>query len=152
MRNEKRIEIVLKNIPWDKFIEQNCQVSDKALETIVIKVKDNLPAIEKLWREWPDYRLGQLLINEGYVPDTTRMYNVEEDNWLINNGILKIEDIKFWGSNYDVNMTKLPKTNYKLLKDLEDGHIAAIIDFHGEQSIKINEGYLEYFKKRLNNN
>jgi len=149
MRNEKRIGIVLKNIPWKEFITQNCQVSGTALDTITTKVLDNLDHIEKIWKSWPDYRLGQLLINEHYVPDTTRMYNVEEDNWLINNKILNIEDIKFWGSNYDINMTKLPKTNYKLLKDLDDSHIAAIIDFHGEQSIKINEGYLEYFNKRL---
>lgn len=152
MRNKKRIDIVLKHIPWKQFIQDttNLNKDSKILDKLVENVKNNLEKIEKEWKEYPDYRLGQLLINNGYIPDYYKLWNIEEDDWLIANKAVKIEDIKFWGNNYDKDMNRLSETRYVLLKDLEDAHIAAILDFFEERMMSINPDYLKYFKTRIN--
>lgn len=153
MRNPKRIDIVLTHIPWKIFLEDNINLKkdSKVLDKLVENVTNNLDKIKKQWLEWPSLRLGQLLINEGYVPDGMKLYHVEEDNWLIENKIVSIEDIKFWTSTYDMNNTRLSEPKSKLLRELDDSHIAAIIDwFEDKDTIsKINEDYLKYFKERL---
>lgn len=43
-----------------------------------------------------------------------------------------IKDIReqlSWGKNYDANKKLLPKTEYVLLKDIEDKHLEALIDY-----------------------
>ena len=151
MRNKQRIDIVLKHIPWKQFIQDNIKLSkdSKVLDKLVENVINNLSGIKKEWENHPDLRLGQLLINQGYVPDNYKLYNIEEVDWLIDNKVLKLEEICFWGSNYDKDLNRLTETKYRLLKDLEDSHIAAIVDLYEEGMQKINKDYLNYFKKRL---
>lgn len=152
MRNKERIDIVLKHIPWKQFLQDatNLGKDSKILDKLVENVKNNIENIREIWKNNPDLRLGQLLINEGYVPDYYKLYNFEEDDWMIENKAIKFEDIKFWGSNYDKDMNRLSETKYKLLKDLDDSHISAILDFFEEGLIKINDNYLKYFKTRIN--
>lgn len=152
MRVKKRIDIVLKHIPWKQFLQDttNLNKDSKILDKLVENVKNNLNIIEKHWKENPDLRLGQLLINEGFIPDYYKLWNIEEDQWLIDNKALSLQDIKFWGSNYDKDMNRLAETKYKLLKDLDDSHISAILDLYEEGMLKIDENYLKYFKTRIN--
>lgn len=152
MRNKERIDITLKCMPWKQFIQDTTKLNkdSKILNRLVENVINNIEDIRKQWKKYPDYRLGQLLINQGYIPDYYKLWNVEEDDWLIENKALKIEDIKFWGNTYDKDMNRLSETRYILLKDLEDSHIAAILDFFDDGLVKINENYLKYFNKRIN--
>ncbi len=151
MRNEKRIPIVLEKISWFNFIQSNTGLSKTGSElaVIVINIEGNLGIIEKEWLDNPDLRLGQLLINEGFAPDLGSLWNVEEDSWLVENDYCNIEDIKFWGRNYDENMVRLPEIEYILLKDLTTDHIKAIILFFAAQGRTPAPSYMEYFNKRI---
>jgi hypothetical protein len=37
--------------------------------------------IETYWKENPDLRFGQMLINLGIIPDTLPSWNMEDGNW-----------------------------------------------------------------------
>lgn len=54
-----------------------------------------------------------------------------------------------WGSNYDKDMKKLPKTLYKCIKDMDTDHIQAILDGNwcrSEFHLKVFKDELEYRK------
>jgi hypothetical protein len=151
MRQAKRIPIVLEKIPWKVFLSDMTELKNnsKVLDAIVLNVTRHLDVIKKKWKEVPDWRLGQLLINEGIVPDYTKLFYTEEDDWLIQHGYCRVEDIKFWGNSYDKEGNRLSETRWVLLKDLDDAHIAAIIDFFDDRGLTINEQYKQYFEERL---
>lgn len=156
MRQKLRIPIVLEifkqtnNGAFQKFLGldnfQTLQVIDK--------IEMQTPKLKTFWERNPDQRLGQLLSNMFVVDKDTenRIWNIEEDDWLIENGYCNIEDIKFWGVNYYKNGKKRKTTKFKLLKDLETDHIENIIKFFEDQNMlhRLNKEYLEYFNKRVN--
>jgi len=155
MRQKLRIPIVLEifkqtnNGVFQKFLGldnfQTLQVIDK--------IEMQTPKLKTFWERNPDQRLGQLLSNMFVVDKDTenRIWNIEEDDWLIENGYCNIEDIKFWGVNYYKNGKKRKTTKFKLLKDLETDHIENIIKFFEDQNMlhRLNKEYLEYFNKRI---
>lgn len=151
MRIQNRIPIVLDKINWSNFITDNTHIKEDSeiLPKLVQRIIENISNIRKQWLYNPNLRLGQLLINEGYLPYYIKLNLCEEDDWLIKNGYCNIEDIKFWGNNVDVNGNILNETKYILLKDLELSHIMAIIDYFKEKNKKINPDYLKYFKSRI---
>ena len=109
------------------------------------------------WKKWnnnPDQRFGQLLSNLNLVDKEIEdhIWNIEEDDWLIQNGYCNIEDIKFWGINYYKNGKKRKSTKYKLLKDLDNDHIQNIIKFFEKYNTLdfLPKDYLKYFNKRIN--
>ena len=156
MRQKLRIPIVLEifkqtnNGAFQKFLGldnfQTLQVIDK--------IEMQIPKLKDFWKRHPDQRFGQLLSNMFVVDKDTenRIWNIEEDDWLIKNGYCNIEDIKFWGVNYYKNGNKRKSTKYKLLKDLDDDHIRNIIKFFEDNNAinQLNKEYLEYFNKRIN--
>jgi len=152
MRNIKRIPIVLEKIDWELFVRQNTnKISETALAFLLEKIKNDLVNIKEYWLKYPDLRLGQLLINQGYLPDYFKLWNVEETKWLVDNNLCNFEDIHFWGKTRDKFGNKLPETIMILLKDLTDAHISAILDWCDDQSIKIDKNYRDYFEKRIEN-
>ena len=153
MRNPNRIPIVLEI--FKKDLKACIDFLGPHSIFLVVELKIKLLEIEKQWLENPDQRLGQLLCNMRLITniDTeNKIWNIEEDVWLINNGYCNIEDIKFWGVNYDIDGNKLDKPYYKLLKDLDNNHIENIIKYFRENGAqdKIDKNYLRYFKERLN--
>lgn len=146
MRNPNRIPIILKF-----FRENPTQLSMFLFNIKLTKPVELSEEFEKFWLENPDLRLGQALINYNVIKDSTVWFK-EEDNWLIDHGYFKLEEIKFWGVNYDKEGNRLPETQYKLLKDLDIEHIKNIIKWFEKHNPldKINPFYLEYFNKRLN--
>jgi len=101
MRNKLRIPICLKllfpNQTLSKFLGDYPQ--DKHLKCGYAKrIHENWDLIEKTWLENSDLRFGQLLCNLRLIPSLeieNHIWNVEEDNWLVDNGYCKIEDIQF---------------------------------------------------------
>lgn len=153
MRNKNRISIVL------DIFENNDKALFEFLGTysskLIYDIYDNWDEIKLEWEESPDLRFGQLLSNLRLIPSMdieNKIWNIEEDDWLINNKYCNIEDIKFWGSKYDKNNKELKEVQFKLLKDLDNKHIRNIIKwFESMNSLdKLNPKYLEYFNKRLN--
>ena len=155
MRQKLRIPIVLEifkqtnNGAFQKFLGldnfQTLQVIDK--------IEMQTPKLKDFWERHPDQRFGQLLSNMFVVDKDTenRIWNIEEDRWLINNGYIKFEDITFWGVNYYKNGKKRKSTKYKLLRDLDLDHIKNIIKFLENYNAvgQLNIKYLEYFNKRI---
>ena len=156
MRQKLRIPIVLEifkqtnNGAFQKFLGldnfQTLQVIDK--------IEMQTPKLKDFWERHPDQRFGQLLSNMFVVDKDTenRIWNIEEDDWLIKNGYCNIEDIKFWGVNYYKNGKQRKTTKYVLLKDLETDHIQNLIKWSEDQNAlhRLNKEYLEYFNKRIN--
>ncbi len=156
MRNKNRIPLILtifdqKNL-WKVFIADNTDLNETDIQvlTAASMIKNNLNKLRKYWLESPDLRLGQSLINLGYVkikPDML-LYNVEEDDWLIEEGYCKTEDIKFWGRNYDESGKRLAKTEYILLRDISDDHVSAILSYFSMTPGKPHPVYKAYFESR----
>ena len=46
------------------------------------RIKKILGIIETYWRQSPDQRFGQMLINMGLIPDDTRTWTMEDDDLL----------------------------------------------------------------------
>lgn len=155
MRNKERVPLVLDIINWFNFIQNNTGLSklDENLSIIVNNIKDNEDKIKEYWLDCPDLRLGQLLIIKGFAPDQLgSLWYIEEDDWLIKEDYCNIEDIKFWGRNYDKDMNRLSCTEYVLLKNLTTDHIEAIIKYFKDIGRDINPEYLKYFKERIKSN
>lgn len=147
MRKRERIPIVL-DLMLNK--ETLLHFLNTSSQRIINRIYNNWEVIEKEWLENPDLRFGQLLFNKDFIPD--HPYNIEEDDWLIENGYIKFEEIKFWGVNFDKDNKVLDEPYQKLLKDLDDEHIINIIKwFEDQHSLdKLNKKYLEYFNSRIN--
>ena len=151
MRNSKRIPICLKLLFQNKILYHFLSTDTPGWAK---KLHENWDLIEKEWLKSPDQRFGQLLSNLGLVSKEieNHIWNIDEDDWLIQNGYCNIEDIKFWGVNYYKNGKQRKTTKFKLLKDLDIDHIRNIIIFFEKYNSldKLNKEYLEYFNKRIN--
>ena len=86
-----------------------------------------------LWKENPDYRFGQFLINTGLVEDTVSTWR----SGIPDLGICHedLRSIQTWGS-YDKDSNKY-KDNF--IKDLEDEHIQNIL----KTQVHISGTYIE---------
>lgn len=153
MRNPKRIPIVLERINWDLFLKECVKYRD-LLEFLHLKhrVSNRIFEIEKIWKQYPDLRLGQLLINFFEFPDSDKLWNVEEIDYLVDIQGIGIEEVSFWGVNLFKNGTPRKKTKFVLLKDLEDSHVESILNYFNERGVKIFSKYENYFKERLAKN
>lgn len=151
MRNKLRIPICLKLLFKNEIIYKFLNTKTAGTAKILHL---NWDLIEKTWKENPDLRYGQLLSNLNLVSKEIEDYiwNIEEDNWLIENNYCNLEDIKFWGVNYYKNGKKRKLTKFKLLRDLDLDHIKNIIIFFEKYNSldKLDKKYLEYFNRRIN--
>lgn len=145
MRQKERIPICLK-LFRRKNIFKKLYDSDFAYNLFF----KNYRKIKSTWEKYPDLTLTQLLINGGYMNDGP-LWNIEEDDWLVDNKFVNIEDIKYWGINYSKEGKRLDKTQFKMLKDLDLDHIENIIKFFERNNAmnQLNKKYLEYFIKRI---
>ena len=127
MRRPERIPIVMENMDFEKFIADLNLLQKKSDVKKLAAVMDKM-ALEKYWIENPDERLTQVLVNTGILPNVPGLwYYIEEVDWLIEKKILKFEEIKFWGRNYDANKNRLPQTQFVVLKELSKSHIRNIM-------------------------
>ncbi len=150
MRNPKRIPIALKLLFQNRILYKFLGTDTPGWAK---KLHENWELIEKTWKENPDYRFGQLLSNLGLVSKEieNHIWNIEEDDWLIKKGYIKLEDIKFWGVNFFKNGKQRQRTKFVLLKDLKDDHIENILKFFNRNYnlTRLNKQYLEYFITRV---
>lgn len=149
MRNPKRIPICLKLLFQNKILYHFLGTNTPGLAK---KLHENWELIEKEWKKYPDQQFGQLLSNLGLVTKEieNHIWNIEEDDWLIENNYIKVEDIKFWGINFYKNNKPRKKTKYVLLSELKTDHIINILKFFEGRTSKIKLTYLKYFNKRIN--
>ena len=154
MRRPERISIILNNISWFNFLQQMTKLNkmDADLKRLVDKITLNLYEIHDYWKQYPDLRLTQVLVNLNLMPNTPgTWYYTEETQWMIENEILEPREILFWGRNFTKTMKKLNKTQWILIKDMDTEHIKAVVEGHNHP-LKLpwcKEPYLTYFKNEL---
>lgn len=121
MRPIERIDNFLNKVQW------GCLIEDWGLEpTYTTSCLVNLSEITAYWKENPDQRIGQVLINLGLIPDYLKIWIDEESDILIDQGIAP-EDCLYWTSLYDKDNNPLDKPITRLVADLEPSHIKAIL-------------------------
>ena len=151
MRNKKRIPFCLKLLFVNKTLYHFLGTNTPGWAK---KLHENWHLIENTWLLNPDLRFGQLLCNLNLVDENIEdhIWNIEEDDWLVENNYCNIENIKFWGVNFYKNGKRRKTTKFKLLKDLDIDHIENIIKFFEKHNAinQLNKEYLEYFNKRIN--
>lgn len=146
MRAPQRIPILMEKINFEQFIA-DLKVFENPKE-----VSDQIDLFDVLefWNENPDYRLTQVLIQLGYLPNSPGgWFYIEEDNWAIEKGLVKFEEIHFWGVNYDKDGNRLPKTIFKPLHELTTEHIENIIKWIKDNHQDLSPEYLNYFRSRI---
>lgn len=151
MRNKLRIPILTAVFFSKEILSDFLKTKDI---NVIRKIIENYTSVMLEWKQNPDCRFGQLLSNMNLVSKEIedRIWNIEENYWLIDNGYCNLEDIEVWGVNFYKNGNVRKKTKFKLLRDLDTDHIKNIIIFFEKYNSldKLNKRYLEYFKKRIN--
>lgn len=144
MRLKERIDIVLKHMDIDLFLSE-ANFDKQTILSCKNFYRMNIDKIRDYWLQIPDLRFGQMLINLGYIPDRFRLWDIEEVDWMLQNGLVGGREILFWGQQFDKDGNKLSKVIYKPIKDLETDHIEKILETQPRLSIL----YVNYFKQEL---
>ena len=118
MRPPERIDNFLAKVDWFKLM---CRwgIDYSYFEEMLHSGYNDLI---KYWKENPDLRFGQACINLNWMPDKLNIWNDEESDILIDQGVPPRE-VYFWTSYYDEYMNRLPEPKRKLIKDLDDDHL-----------------------------
>lgn len=94
-------------------------------------------------------KCGKVAVDGGSDYHKVLFKNISDftDTSIADNGTheLRREYLK-WGINFDKDMSKLPKTIWKPVKDLETSHIQAILD---NGFVSSNQFYKELFQTEL---
>ena len=118
MRPHERIEHFLENVDWSKLQTRwGLDPDGLNLDTKIV---------EDYWKENPDQRFGQVLINLGFIEDKLNIWIDEEYDILIAQG-LETRDVIFWTSYYDKDNKLLDKPISRLIKDLDTEHIQTLL-------------------------
>lgn len=143
MRAKERIDIILDVLDIKQFL-LDLGIPVKIADECDLLVIENWEIFVKNWKDYPDERLTQTLINQGFLPNIPgSWYFKEEDDYCIEKGFLKVEEIKFWGTYGKSGKGPFKKV---LLKDMSKAHMKAII----KDGYNLFDSYKEYFNSRLN--
>ena len=128
MRAIERIDNFLEKVNWSEL--------QKKWKVPVLEIDTEF--IRKSWKDNPDQRIGQLLINLGLIDDSMEAWVSEESDILIDQGVSP-EGCLYWTSIYDKDENVLPEPITRLVSELSINHINRIIEF-----IEINNGHVSY--------
>lgn len=143
MRPIERIDNFLSKVDWNKLKDRwgiEWSYIDDILTQPITYAK-----FREYWKENPDQRIGQVLINLGLIPDNFKIWIDEESDILINQGIPP-EECLYWTSIFDKNENLLDKPITRLIKDLEPNHIKKILKIFYP---KLSENYRKAFDNVL---
>lgn len=143
MRPIERIDNFLSKVDWHKMCYR---WKYQALPILFIGESDKDRFI-KYWKENPDQRIGQLLINLRLIPDNFDIWNDEEADILKDQG-LPPEEYLYWGSIYDKDMNRIP-LKYRLIKDMDTDHIEKVLNLFTGENSKLTTNYITAFTNVL---
>ena len=149
MRTPQRIDIFLNKIKeGNNLIKMLTDLCKLNLHESYInnEILSNLEGIEKLWKENPDWRFSQVLVNSGLLPNYPGIWYYTEDEDIFVELGGEPRDIYFWGVNYTKDMERLPETKWTLIKDLETDHIEDIL---GGEYVREDSKYYKFFVDEL---
>jgi hypothetical protein len=129
MRNKVRIDNFLSKVNLRDLLLNIWNVCDDTnIDQIEKTILDDIDVIKQHWLSYYDLRFSQVLINNGYLPNSSGFwYYYEEDEILAEQG-WKARDYVYWGSIYDKQGNKMEEYTYALIKDLEIDHMQKLID------------------------
>ena len=141
MRPKERIPIVLNNIIWKDFLKY-LTFDENQISDIIKLIIENYSKIEQCWNDNPDYRLGQLLVNEGYIPDNSIAFYVEETEYMIKFKQCLPEELLFWGTRGDqpLKMVSIDK--------METDHLKACLETQKQMNAYYEKTMLKVINKR----
>lgn len=107
---------------------------------------DNSSKFIDYWKENPDQRIGQVLINLNLIPDDLFIWNDEEHEILLDQGV-PMREVYTWTSYYDKDKNRLTTPIIKFIKDLDTDHVENIIEhLHGKEE---HRDWLELMQEEL---
>jgi len=139
MRPASRIDHYLDLIDWDTFA--GVFGGDPNFH------RQNKEAYRQAWKEHPDRRLSQVLINGGMIDNTRlELWQMEESDYLINCQGCHPSDVLLWGTG---GKNGNEPYHYILIRDTETPHIRAILSGSDRGLNRASERYLDAFRKEL---
>lgn len=149
MRRPERIPIFLELIDG-KLTEvilncYNLNFDGDVLQQDVRLYYGKLPEIERFWTDNPDLRFSQVLIAKEIIPNIPGSWYYMEENDILKKLGIEPREYLLWGQVFDKDMNRLPEPIYRPIKDLDTGHIQAILDGNWCRL----DNYKECFKNEL---
>lgn len=144
MRPIERIDNFLEKVDWNSLYESWGLIFDNKK---YYYLEDFIKLFKEYWKENPDQRIGQVLINLGIIPDGD-YWNDEESTILKSQGYPP-EDYLFWTSIYDENGELLDEPITRLVADLTPEHILRIIEYQNRNNAILPEWYNKAFENVL---
>jgi len=136
MRPIERIDDFLKKVDWSDLLYNRWKL-DKEIyydKKIAYAIK---PTVTEYWKENPDMRIGQVLINMQLVPNNIMIWHAEEPDILMSQGIPP-EECLYWTSMYDKDEKVLDEPITRKVSSLTKEHIIRIVEFMKEHNGKLS--------------
>lgn len=133
MRRKERIDIFLKEVnllellttQWGLFGEN---AKPKNILKCVDEIREHLLLIKEQWETAPDLRFSQVLIKLGFISNKPGYWYYLEEHEILQKQDVEPSKYMLWGTNFDKDMKRLPKTIWKPICELDTSHIHAILD------------------------
>jgi len=136
MRPIERIDDFLKKVDWNDLLYNRWKL-DKEIyydKKIAYAIK---PTVPEYWKENPDQRIGQVLINMQLVPNDIMIWHAEEPDILMSQGIA-LEECLYWTSMYNKDEKVLDEPITRKVSSLTKEHIIRIVEFMKEHNGKLS--------------
>lgn len=146
MRTIERIDNFLEKVDWEWLLDNYWGTIHSCHSGIALAT--NSEWLSNKWKENPDLRIGQLLINLGFIDDNMKVWMVEESDILAAQG-LPPEEYLYWTANYDKDENLLETPITKLVKDLDSDHILNIFSFFHKFNRVLPNNYVTAFNNVL---
>lgn len=164
MRNKHRVPIIIEALKNDenkrKVLNYLFKPEPKEqmaidspfyyIDTYVDIWKEEEEKFVKMYSNYPNLRLTQILVNCNIIPNYPgSWYYTEDVKLMIESEVLAFEEISFWTIIYDKNGELIDRPIFKLLKDMEEDHIKAILKDVENKKLTLSSAYEKYFKERI---
>ena len=148
MRNIKRIDRFLELVNNENLLTNiwKLPLKDDSLRAVLSLIAVKNKEITEFWKENPDLRYSQVLVNMGIIPNYPGFWYFTEEDEILEQQGLPLSEYMLWGVNFDKDMNRLPETYYRFICDLDTDHIEAILDGQWTKNLR----YIAAFNDELN--
>lgn len=128
MRNIVRIDNFLNKVDIRNLLLNIWKICDDSnIDQVEKTILDNISSIREYWNDYSDLRFGQVLVNQGYLPNMSGYWYYYEENDILKEQGLKPREYLYWGSIFNSNGERLSDTKYSLIKDLTIEHMQKLV-------------------------
>ena len=156
MRPIERIDNFLEKVDWGNLINTRWKLY-KPIQDNLFDILYSTSMVRTYWKENPDQRIGQVLINLGLINEPYEDKNdshscniwLDEEYTILEAQGLPPEECLFWTSNYDKHMNLLEKPIVRLVKDMSKNHIISIKSYFASRDLTLPSNYITAFNNVL---